>query len=315
MKPNSKHLDKIKSLWEVSGNLELVRKVENWIYKTKDSKVYFRLTEPSHRTIEQLKLELDWLLFLTKKEVQAAQLIESNTLNTIEEINIDGDIFLVSAFEKANGIALKSIEDFTEIRMLNWGKTIASLHELTTLYKEPIGGERRPLWSEEENHLQIEGLCKKSDPLFEKANNAIELLRAMKSSDHNFGLIHADLHHGNFFIDENDQLTLIDFDDCHYHWFAYDLAVPMFTLKISLRKESKEKVDQIIKWFLNGYQSAYAQSSVVLKDLNFFIFYRHLIIYYWGVKNLKNENLTMEAQNWIEMAKEYCSKHIQIYKF
>ena len=40
-----------------------------------------------------------------------------------------------------------------------------------------------------------------------------------------YGLVHADLHMGNFFVDHSGQMTVFDFDDCCFHWFGYDCAV------------------------------------------------------------------------------------------
>ena len=66
-------------------------------------------------------------------------------------------------------------------------------------------------------------------------------LDSLPKDDDCYGLIHADIHQGNFFVDENDNITIFDFDDCHYHWFAYDLAVPLFGLAISLRDNCSER--------------------------------------------------------------------------
>ena len=41
-----------------------------------------------------------------------------------------------------------------------------------------------------------------------------------------FGMIHADLHHGNLLAD-GERLTVIDFDDCAFGWHLYDLAVAL----------------------------------------------------------------------------------------
>ncbi len=41
------------------------------------------------------------------------------------------------------------------------------------------------------------------------------------------GLIHGDLHHGNFYLD-GDRLQVFDFDDCVYSCFVHDLAISLF---------------------------------------------------------------------------------------
>src|SRR5271154_671527 len=42
-----------------------------------------------------------------------------------------------------------------------------------------------------------------------------------------FGMIHADLHDGNL-LSDGERLTVIDFDDCAFGWFAYDIAVALY---------------------------------------------------------------------------------------
>ncbi|WDR03023.1 phosphotransferase [Devosia algicola] len=43
------------------------------------------------------------------------------------------------------------------------------------------------------------------------------------TASHRYGLIHADMRLGNVLADDN-SITLIDFDDCGFCWFAYDFA-------------------------------------------------------------------------------------------
>jgi len=45
-----------------------------------------------------------------------------------------------------------------------------------------------------------------------------------------FGLIHGDLHQENYFFHDG-AVCAIDFDDCGWGWFAYDLAVPLSELR------------------------------------------------------------------------------------
>lgn len=51
------------------------------------------------------------------------------------------------------------------------------------------------------------------------------LARLPRDAEH-FGMIHADLHHGNLLVDDG-RLTVIDFDDAAFGWYLYDLAVAL----------------------------------------------------------------------------------------
>lgn len=76
----------------------------------------------------------------------------------------------------------------------------------------------------------------------------LDALKRMGETSDNYGLIHADLHFGNFLI-HNGKVSVIDFDQLGWGHYAYDLAV----LKVELDHESGECVDL---WddFIRGYQ-------------------------------------------------------------
>jgi Ser/Thr protein kinase RdoA (MazF antagonist) len=58
-----------------------------------------------------------------------------------------------------------------------------------------------------------------------------------------YGIIHGDLHSGNYRVDSDGQFTLFDFDHGGYGWCAYDVAVCMGDMK-----------DETAEAFLQGYQ-------------------------------------------------------------
>ena len=65
----------------------------------------------------------------------------------------------------------------------------------------------------------------KVSPSFEVELVSTSVWLRSLSRNRNFGLIHADLHGRNLLMDGGCNLTIIDFDDCCYGWFAYDIAV------------------------------------------------------------------------------------------
>ncbi|HEX3852874.1 MAG TPA: phosphotransferase, partial [Polyangiaceae bacterium] len=58
-----------------------------------------------------------------------------------------------------------------------------------------------------------------------RLNGIVAALKALPTPPESYGLIHADLHTGNFLVSEAGQLCVYDFDDACQHWFSYDLAV------------------------------------------------------------------------------------------
>jgi Ser/Thr protein kinase RdoA (MazF antagonist) len=69
-----------------------------------------------------------------------------------------------------------------------------------------------------------------------------------------YGLIHQDAHAANFFVDDTGAITLFDFDDCAYGWFAYDVALVVFYAVTGLR-DPRELATWFIPAFFAGYGS------------------------------------------------------------
>ena len=129
-------------------------------------------------------------------------------------------------------------------------------------------------------------------------------------------MIHADIHAGNFFVDENDQLTLFDFDDCHYNWFAYDIATPLFGLSMSMRDDcSQDEINESHQYLIDGYQKTGVLRSEDLALLPHFILYRHFSIYTFAWKSLNDSTLSQNTKDWMQMAIQICGDFIENYDF
>ncbi len=72
-------------------------------------------------------------------------------------------------------------------------------------------------------------------------------LAAVPTDREHFGLIHADLRLANLLVD-GDRTAIIDFDDCGYGWYLFDLATAL-----SFLEERPDVPDLIASW-LKGYR-------------------------------------------------------------
>ena len=77
MKPSENILKSIRDKWDLSSNLNFVRKVENWVFKDSEKGVFIRITELNHRSLEQVQSELEWMSFLGNSGVSLAHPIRS----------------------------------------------------------------------------------------------------------------------------------------------------------------------------------------------------------------------------------------------
>lgn len=99
-------------------------------------------------------------------------------------------------------------------------------------------------------------------------------LRALPREPQSWGMIHADLHHGNLLIDGS-ALSVIDFDDAAFGWYLYDLAVAL------VHYQRREDFDELQGALLAGYRDRRALSDEDEARLPMFLLVRRLAVIGW----------------------------------
>jgi Ser/Thr protein kinase RdoA (MazF antagonist) len=95
-----------------------------------------------------------------------------------------------------------------------------------------------------------------------------------------FGLVHTDVQVGNLRIDDA-RLTLFDFDDCDYEWFASDIAISLFyALQDPLTSgDPTAFARRFLGCFLDGYAREHRLERTWLRELPWFLKQRELALY------------------------------------
>jgi Ser/Thr protein kinase RdoA (MazF antagonist) len=80
---------------------------------------------------------------------------------------------------------------------------------------------------------QLTGATKREQDLVTRASRELhrELRSFEKKHPERFGLIHSDLHFGNFVVRPNGEISPIDFDDSGWGFIAYDFCAPLLSLQ------------------------------------------------------------------------------------
>jgi Ser/Thr protein kinase RdoA (MazF antagonist) len=89
-----------------------------------------------------------------------------------------------------------------------------------------------------------------------------------------FGLIHADMRLGNLLVD-GDNVTLIDFDDCGFCWFAYDFAAA-----ISFH-ETHLAIPALKAAWLEGYTAVRPLSAADVAAMDTMVMLRRMALLAW----------------------------------
>jgi Ser/Thr protein kinase RdoA (MazF antagonist) len=93
-----------------------------------------------------------------------------------------------------------------------------------------------------------------------------------------YGLIHQDAHGGNLLVDSDGALTLFDFDDCGYSWFANEIAIVLF-YTLTGEPDPLDVLRRFLPPFLDGYRSASPLDDAWLAEIPAFLKLRELELY------------------------------------
>ena len=266
-----------------------------------------RVGHSSHRSASQVEGELDWLRFLKSKDVGVAAPIEWPSGHWVEEIAAeDGSSFLATQFERVGGQRGSAVP-WEPVLFRIWGRYIGDLHALNADYRfghSAAEGRQRYIWDEDGHWANLPADALDGDDLLAKRLEDLraELARLPRSPAH-FGLVHEDLHQGNFHIDEG-RLIGFDFDDCSYHWYADDIAVVYFYARShpAAREDPAAFARQFWSNFMAGYRERASFDPLWIDWMPSFLRLRLMILYLvcqikWEAET-RSEQQSQLIQGW-----------------
>jgi Ser/Thr protein kinase RdoA (MazF antagonist) len=256
--------------------LTLLNRSENETWAAGD--LILRLHRPGYHTAQEIASELAWL----------AALQDLPGLNTVRPIGgaqglvTDIDNRCIVAFARIPGQELQPGDT-----LARWfaplGEITARLHLHACKWQPPPGFTRKrwdvdtilgpePLWG---HWRAAQGLDPEGESLLNRATEALsDALRAYGTGPETFGLIHADLRLANLMLDR-DTLTVIDFDDCGYGWWAYDLAAALSFI------ETDPRLPDLIAAWVEGYTRIAPLAPQDCAMIPALIFLRRILLTAW----------------------------------
>lgn len=238
-----------------NANIERLGGYDNVNFKVnyQDEIYVLRVRVAERHTKETVKAELIWL----------SALKETTNLNIAKPIeNLEGQFITIAALENKDtlctlmnwveGKVPPTIDSMSDKQIESIGSVMAQLHEQSKQFEKPDNFDRTNFngqFFQQRLDALITAL-EKSDLSKEElksfktmAKQAMIKLNTLTPDKTNFGLIHADFHSGNYLID-GDKVNIIDFDNCGFGFYIYDLSLALMELE-----ESKREL------FLTGYKS------------------------------------------------------------
>ncbi|AOC90154.1 phosphotransferase enzyme family protein [Bacillus amyloliquefaciens] len=262
---------------------QFIADAENYVYEiVKDNQAYIlKITHTIRRTPEYILGEMEWLYHLTKGGLSAAKPIPSLNGRDVEEVpDGKGGAFLLRVYEKAPGRKVEE-SDWNGTLFYELGKYTGNMHRLTKSYRLSDPKYKRQEWDEEEQLKLRKYVPEDQHLVFERADVLMEELRKLPKNQENYGLVHADLHHGNFNWD-NGKITAFDFDDSGYNWFVNDISILLYNIlwyPVIPYEDKAAFTEEFMTHFMKGYKEENDLDPVWLEKIPDFLRLRHMLIY------------------------------------
>ncbi|MBU8878301.1 phosphotransferase [Bacillus sp. FJAT-29790] len=302
--------------------IELLSYSENAIYLVRDSvsseKYILRVNRPGYHTKPEIESELYWLNAIDELSVINVSLpFLGDNSEFIQAIKLGNDKYYCTLFTFLEGHAPDEDNESKLISQFeNLGNITAQLHVMSENHSrrfdmitrlswnvETILGEK-PKWGRWQDGLAI---TPERAERFQKVAETIKnRLDRFGKEANQFGLIHADLRLANLIV-EHDQIKVIDFDDCGFGWYLFDLAASLSFI------EHKKYVPDLIQSWLKGYRKIRYLSKEEENEIPTFIMLRRLQLISW-IGNRENETTQKMGGEFTiktdSLAEKYLEKYI-----
>ncbi|MHA1925779.1 MAG: phosphotransferase enzyme family protein [Candidatus Thorarchaeota archaeon] len=250
-------------------------------YQKNGQTIFLRFGHRSHMTLDLVTAEIEWVVYLLENDVPAVKPVKSDTGSYVERIGKGRNSYNVVAFEKAEGEQLDFGDpmSWNDSVIRDWGKTIGKMHSVTKDYKHK--STRRYDFHPE---LDLPLVKRESKTIRNRISALFQRMHELPKESETYGLVHSDIHAGNFFVKDDKIAAVLDFDRACYKWFVSEIAVALYyplyvtTLRNDIA-EQKEYASRFLPVFLDGYRKETKLNSSWFEHLDMFMQVRDAILF------------------------------------
>ena len=300
----------------VPAKTVLVRDGVNHVFATETAAgapVIVRVTDGDIRDHAELEAELLWLDHLIRNGCTVTTPIESRAGALLETIELTTGTFHVCCFERFGGreLAPKTDPAWNDDLLRALGSEIGRIHRASDDLELPPGKDRHA-WYESELARFPDPLPDAFDPeIASRMQEFTEEMRTRPTRERHYGLVHRDLHSGNFLV-EDGRVQIIDFDLGCYGWRAMDFAVLLYIHYAlpshSVPGASPALMGKALACLVEGYRSEYVMDDEQLEGIAELMRLREILIYIATMPDLEHWQV---ATGNPEPSMEFCMRWIE----
>lgn len=281
--------------WQGSFELTPIKYRENAVFAARGAggvRAALRVHRHAYHSDAALASELMWMEALSKAGIPAPALIRTSAGGPFATVShgevpeprqvdmltwLDGET--LGSIE--NGLNAESAE--VEVLFRQIGGFAARLHDHGTHWRRPATFVRhawdaegllgeQPLWG---RFWELPGLTAENVALLLRARDRAALdLERLGKDPAIYGLVHADLIPENL-LNDRGTLKIVDFDDCGFGWFAFELATVLYFHVGQPYYGAAEAA------LFEGYQAECGRADVIRDTLPLFLMLRGMSYIGW----------------------------------
>lgn len=206
-----------------------------------------------YSNLSELKRNIDTLKILYAENIPVPKIIQ--TLDKKDYVSQGEQYWLLT--EKIKGENIVNMEQCNNVWFFEMGKILAQLHNAFHKLEDKINYWNNSLLGEMESWV-LENIQQKK-PEYLEENDVLDSIKRLRNVYEKLpkGIIHRDVHLGNFLFSEGVFSGYIDFDLSQKNIQIFDLCY--FMLGILLEEEenkiSKERWFEVLKYVVDGYDT------------------------------------------------------------
>jgi len=279
-----------------------------------ERRMVLRVHRPGYHTLDEIRSELAWIEALRADgTVLTPKPIAARDGALLQAIGEDGGTPRIAVgFDFVSGT-----EPEVDGNLPEWfrelGRITARMHRQARGWTVPAGF-RRKAWNFDAALGRIAywgdwrkgpGLDDRGRALLPRAADRIERqVTALGTGPEHFGLVHADLRLANLLVD-GERMTVIDFDDCGFGWFAYDFAASISFI------EHEPVIPGLMESWVAGYRDVAPLSPENEAAIPTMVMLRRILLVAWVASHAETPTAqamgTRFTDETLKLAEKYLS--------